>query len=1044
MNVKSILSGIFLFLIFCQIQAAHIVGGEVNYKCISSNSTTQKTKFHITYTIYRDGLGLGAPFDISPDFGVYKKSPNQSKWELVGSISSNPTNITDVPYEEPCVETTTLLLVEKATYEFDVELDWSDVVYQIVYQRCCRNNTISNISLPAETGAAYTVEIYPDAVKNCNNSSVFKKFPPILICANRALDFDHSTFDVEGDSVVYEFCAPLAAGGTAGSTTSGLPTDCNGVTPNPLKCLPPFEEVSFLAPFSGSNPLGGNPLIVINSKTGKITGVPRTIGQFVVGVCAKEFRKGKLLSIVRRDFQFNVTSCTGPFETINFDICANDSLSVNGVTYNGPGTYTQQLTSINGCDSTLTIEVKEVISVQKNISLEKCTNKSISYNGITYTIAGAYQQTIKSSIGCDSIINIKIIDLPIRETKLNFRLCEGETVKVNNETYSTSGNFQQLLTSAKGCDSIILINILSFPKKESNLNYKLCGGESVVVNNINYSVAGNYQQKLSTSNGCDSILLIKIEVFPISKTNLNFTICGDDVITINNTTYSASGNYQQVLKSINGCDSLLEILVIKGLDKEENLSYKICDDEVVEINGETYNSTGTYKQNLQTTFGCDSTLNISVIKNISKETVFTFSLCDGDRFVVNNQEYKIAGQFTQSLLTTGGCDSLLVINITACEKLFFYDFENCDASNASNTMIYTEFIPTYKDTLECGKITATNIFRNKPQENKHSCTPGRNGGLAMCVSSSSNCTFEAKTVTPITFEVTIDPEDMNVVKFNQLVFFQKAPKTYDWIGGNTGKNNYPTKYGVKIFKDGIEVFSAIEKPTSFDWSEEKFQFENLAPFEVNKRAIFKVELLPYCTVGNGAIVTAWDIDDVNVFISCKKTSNRIIAGKVIGFDGSFQELVIERKNGNVLSTASLDEKGSFVFKNNKQNIGYEFKVKMKDDQFDLKKNVSTFDLVKIQGHILGLDPFKKSTDYIAADINNDKKISVIDLVQLRKVILGIDIKFANNTSYQFLNNEQIKIEAKPFKIKNYIKLLPSAANNINLDFMAVKIGDVKN
>lgn len=50
---------------------------------------------------------------------------------------------------------------------------------------------------------------------------------------------------------------------------------------------------------------GGAPL-QIDSETGLLTGLPNTVGQFVVGICIEEYRNGVLISTTRRDFQYNV------------------------------------------------------------------------------------------------------------------------------------------------------------------------------------------------------------------------------------------------------------------------------------------------------------------------------------------------------------------------------------------------------------------------------------------------------------------------------------------------------------------------------------------------------------------------------------------------------------------------------------------------------------------------------------------------------------------------------------------------------------------
>ncbi len=66
-----------------------------------------------------------------------------------------------------------------------------------------------------------------------------------------------------------------------------------------------------------------------------------------------------------------------------------------------------------------------------------------------------------------------------------------------------------------------------------------------------------------------------------------------------------------------------------------------------------------------------------------------------------------------------------------------------------------------------------------------------------------------------------------------------------------------------------------------------------------------------------------------------------------------------------------------------------------DFQINVERNdayrngVSTLDLVRIQKHLLGIEPLTSPYDLIAADANNSQSVSAIDLVELRKLILGI-------------------------------------------------------
>lgn len=303
-----LLFGLALFLVPTA-KAAHIIGGEITYVCNGGDSYT------FTLKMYRDCAGQGAlfdgagnaPFDLQ--LSIYQGDSNQE----FASINPGAPVVVPVNPEisNPCLIVPPNVCVEEGTYVFSLNLPYTGESYHLVYQRCCRNNTITNISNPGDTGATYTMELTAEAQLECNSSPTFNNFPPIIICAGEPIDFDFSATDIDGDELVYELCVPYTGGGP--DTDNAFSP--NGVAPNPD--LPPntnganaYPPVNFIdPPYSFDSPLNGNPGLTIDPNTGFMTGVPTNLGQYVVGVCVKEYRNGELLSVLRRDFQFNVANC---------------------------------------------------------------------------------------------------------------------------------------------------------------------------------------------------------------------------------------------------------------------------------------------------------------------------------------------------------------------------------------------------------------------------------------------------------------------------------------------------------------------------------------------------------------------------------------------------------------------------------------------------------------------------------------------------------------------------------------------------------------
>jgi len=109
--------------------------------------------------------------------------------------------------------------------------------------------------------------------------------------------------------------------------------------------------------------------------------------------------------------------------------------------------------------------------------------------------------------------------------------------------------------------------------------------------------------------------------------------------------------------------------------------------------------------------------------------------------------------------------------------------------------------------------------------------------------------------------------------------------------------------------------------------------------------------------------------------------------------------------------------------------------------------VTTYDLVLISKHILGIEPFDSPYKMIAADANKSGSITTFDMVELRKMILGIYTELPNNTAWRFVDKSFSFPNANnPFQtlFPETISVADAIAHQMGEDFVGVKIGDVNN
>lgn len=273
--------------------AGHALGGEVLYTHLGNN------QYQITVIFYRDcnppNNLSGNNLDQSILLGIFEGS---STYTLV-DVPLTQSSTTPVPtvLENPCGVLPNELCMQRLEYTTVQTLPPSSVGYDLVFQRCCRNAGIINVSQSDEVGITLTTQIPPNITNaNPNSSPQFVNYPPAAICRNFAFFMDHSATDADGDSLAYSFCTPI---------NGGTPFD-PAPTPQPAFT---FTNIPYNGGFTALDPITDNPNFQIDPITGQITGTPTQVGLFVIGVCVSEYRDGELLSTVMRDFQFNVVNC---------------------------------------------------------------------------------------------------------------------------------------------------------------------------------------------------------------------------------------------------------------------------------------------------------------------------------------------------------------------------------------------------------------------------------------------------------------------------------------------------------------------------------------------------------------------------------------------------------------------------------------------------------------------------------------------------------------------------------------------------------------
>jgi gliding motility-associated-like protein len=701
--MKIIFSFLFVFCLFLSSKSAHIVGGSMTYTCLGGNT------YEVTLKLYRDCFSGGALFDEPAYLSVF--DDNFDLVELDDNTFSGPIiTLLDPNGADSCNITPIDICVEEGVYTKIIELPDNITGFYLVYQRCCRNATIINLEFPADQGNSVVAYIPSGEVVECNNSSVYNNFPPLRICINNPLVFDHSATDVDGDSLVYRLCAPFLGA----SSTEPQPT---------IASNPPYDPLNYSTGFSAEYPLASNPALAIDAETGLLTGTPNQLGQFVVGICVNEYREGIFVTESKRDFQFNVTDCINGI-LAEIDGIENEFgavLSCNGltVTFNNNSVNANAYFwdfGIDGIESdTSTAEfptytfpdygVYNITLIAKNPCLSDTATKPFL---ISFTPPAEFE----TSINCNQV---DFTNLSPDSLQYFWSFGDGITSidfsPSHLYAYGTQTTVQLLVTNSDGCQfsfsqdieiieaptaqfdvAIDCLEIEFLNQSENSTSYFWSFGDgqsSTSENPIHtYSQAGEYTVTLTSSNTCtDQIIFFVFEVSGPPLANFSIDqICnrinfqnqsqggsdytwnfGDNTlqsIDVNPIHYYQFGVYEVSLIAFNNCgtDTLLTNININ------NIPNALCSAEIF----------------------CDSVVFTNTTQNA---TSYLWQFGDGstDSSFTGTNTYNLPGNYNINLFAfdSNGCSDTLEIQLTIPEKpiAIFEDSILCNLSSFENLSV---------------------------------------------------------------------------------------------------------------------------------------------------------------------------------------------------------------------------------------------------------------------------------------------------------------------------------------------------------------------
>jgi len=270
--------------------ASHIIGGNIAISTLGLNEGEST----LSLTLIYDELAPGT-IQNSVVVSVFRKADHLR----MGNFRLQREPAEPLPYLNPNCTARPLAKIILVRYRSFVSLPAATYNapegYYVVWEQCCRNGSITNLQNANNAGLVFYTEIPPLTLRD--NSPTFKNPEVKYACQGFGFELDFGAFDFDNDELRYSLITPLTGFTDAGNA---IPAQAQ---------RGPYPRARWAAGFDSIRAVPTTSTMQINERTGKIAFTPTQLGRFVFSVLCQEFRDGKKIGEVRRDYEIMVVDC---------------------------------------------------------------------------------------------------------------------------------------------------------------------------------------------------------------------------------------------------------------------------------------------------------------------------------------------------------------------------------------------------------------------------------------------------------------------------------------------------------------------------------------------------------------------------------------------------------------------------------------------------------------------------------------------------------------------------------------------------------------